>query len=105
MAQQGAKAPFDEIVRRHRPALIAFAGSVAPASRAEDVVQDALLKAYVALQDGAEPRLLRAWLFRIVRNTAIDEQRGVRHHEELDENYDGVEQPPQAFAKREQLGA
>jgi RNA polymerase sigma factor (sigma-70 family) len=105
LARDGSRPPFDEIVRRHRPALIAFAGTFAPPSRAEDVVQESLLKAYSALQEGAEPELLRAWLFRIVRNTAIDEQRGVRHYEELDENYDGVVQPPQALERREQVAA
>jgi RNA polymerase sigma-70 factor (ECF subfamily) len=105
MSRSGSRAAFDEIVRRHGPALTAFAGSLAPASRAEDVVQESLLKAYIALQEGAEPDLLRAWLFRIVRNTAIDERRVTRHHEELDENYDGVEQPPQALERREQLAA
>ena len=104
-AREGNTAAFDELVRRHRPALTAYAGSLSPSSRAEDVVQDSLLKAYLALQQGADPELLRAWLFRIVRNTAIDAQRGVRHHEQLDENYDGVEQPPQALARREQIGA
>jgi RNA polymerase sigma factor (sigma-70 family) len=103
MAGDDSRAAFDEIVRRHRPSLTAFAGSVAPPSRAEDVVQESLTKAYVALQDGAQPELLRAWLFRIVRNTAIDEQRGVRPYEQLDENYDGVEQPPQALERREQV--
>src|SRR6266545_2323248 len=103
MARDGGRGAFDEMVRRHRSSLIAFAGSVAPPSRAEDVVQESLTKAYVALQEGAEPELLRAWLFRIVRNTAIDEQRGVRPYEQLDENYDGVEQPPQAFERREQV--
>jgi RNA polymerase sigma factor (sigma-70 family) len=105
MSHEGNTTAFDELVRRHRPALTAYAGSLSPSSHAEDVVQDSLLKAYVALQQGAEPELLRAWLFRIVRNTAIDEQRGVRHYEQLDENYDGVEQPPQALARKEQLGA
>jgi RNA polymerase sigma factor (sigma-70 family) len=103
MARQGGTAPFDEIVRRHRLSLIAFASTLAPPSRAEDVVQDSLLKAYAALQDGAEPELLRAWLFRIVRNTAIDERRGFRYHEQLDESYDGVEQPPQALDRRERI--
>jgi RNA polymerase sigma factor (sigma-70 family) len=105
MARDGGTAAFGEIVRRNRPALIAFAGSLAPPSRAEDVVQESLFKAYAALQDGAEPEMLRAWLFRIVRNTAIDEQRCARHHEQLDESYDGVEQPPQALERRERIGA
>jgi RNA polymerase sigma factor (sigma-70 family) len=105
MSREGGRAPFAELVRRHRPALIAFAGGVAPPSRAEDVVQESFLKAYAALQDGAEPELLRAWLFRIVRNTAIDEHRTFHHHEQLDENHDGVEQPPQALERREQVAA
>jgi RNA polymerase sigma factor (sigma-70 family) len=103
LAAEDGGAAFDEIVRRHRAALTAFAGSLAPPSRAEDVMQESLTKAYVALQEGAQPELLRAWLFRIVRNTAIDEQRGVRPYEQLDENYDGVEQPPQAMERREQV--
>jgi RNA polymerase sigma factor (sigma-70 family) len=105
LARDGGDAAFDEIVRRHRASLTAYAGILSPPSRAEDVVQESLLKAYAALQNGARPELLRAWLFRIVRNTAIDEHRGVRQHEQLDENYDGVEQPPQALDRREQIAA
>jgi RNA polymerase sigma factor (sigma-70 family) len=105
LARNGSQAAFGEIVRRHRPALQAYATTVAPPSRADDVVQESLLKALTALRNGAEPELLRAWLFRIVRNTAIDEQRGVRHHEQIDENHDGVEQPPDALARGEQIAA
>jgi RNA polymerase sigma factor (sigma-70 family) len=105
MARDGDGRAFDELARRHRPALTAYAGSLSPSSRAEDVVQDSLLKAFLALRQGAQPELFRAWLFRIVRNSAIDEQRGVRPYEQLDENYDGVEQPPQALARKERLGA
>src|SRR3954454_19468064 len=105
MSRAGSRPAFDEIVRRHGAALTAFAGSLAPASHAEEVVQESLLKAYVALQDGAEPELLRAWLFRIVRNTSLDAHRVTHIHEQLDENYDGVEQPPQALERRQQLAA
>jgi len=105
MSRDGGVAAFDEIVRRHESALTAYATMLAPPSRMEDVIQESLLKAYAALQDGAQPDVLRAWLFRIVRNTAIDEHRKVRHHEQLDENYDGVEQPPQAFERGQQLAA
>jgi RNA polymerase sigma factor (sigma-70 family) len=105
LARDGGPVAFEEIVRRHGPALTAYAAVLAPPSRAEDVVQESLLKAYSALQDGAQPEVVRAWLFRIVRNTAIDEHRGVRHHEQLDPNYDGVEQPPQALDRREELAA
>lgn len=38
----------------------------------EDVLQDALLAATTALQDGAQVRDMRAWLFRIAHNTALN---------------------------------
>src|SRR4051794_5727431 len=66
LSRGGSTAAFEQIARRHTPALTAFAASVAPPSQAEDVVQDALIKAHAALRDGAEPDVLAAWLFRIV---------------------------------------
>lgn len=38
----------------------------------EDVLQDALAKAFAAMQTGEAPHLMRAWLFRIAHNRAID---------------------------------
>ncbi|MEP3279950.1 MAG: sigma-70 family RNA polymerase sigma factor [Stappiaceae bacterium] len=38
----------------------------------EDVLQDALLAAAIALQEGAEVENMRAWLFRIAHNTALN---------------------------------
>jgi RNA polymerase sigma factor (sigma-70 family) len=38
----------------------------------EDVVQDTLARAVLALQDLEEPGALRAWLFRIAHNRALD---------------------------------
>ena len=42
----------------------------------EDVVQDTLARAVVALQESDEPASLRAWLFRIAHNRALDLLRG-----------------------------
>jgi RNA polymerase sigma factor (sigma-70 family) len=42
----------------------------------EDVVQDTLARAFVALQDMEETPPLRAWLFRIAHNRALDLLRG-----------------------------
>jgi DNA-directed RNA polymerase specialized sigma24 family protein len=38
----------------------------------EDVVQDTLVRAFVALQDLEVAPLLRPWLFRIAHNRALD---------------------------------
>jgi len=52
----------------------------------EDVVQDTLARALVALQDMAEAPPLRPWLFRIAHNRALDLLRGraVRRSEPID---------------------
>lgn len=52
----------------------------------EDVVQDALVRAFVAVQDLDEPPPLRPWLFRIAHNRALDllRSRAVRRIEPLE---------------------
>jgi RNA polymerase sigma factor (sigma-70 family) len=103
LAGEGSKPAFEEIVRRHRGALVGFAAKIAPSARADDVVQESMVKAYLALQRGDRPDAPKAWLFRIVRNTALNERRDWREFDHLDENYDGVEQPPQAAERRSEL--
>jgi RNA polymerase sigma factor (sigma-70 family) len=105
LAGEGSKQAFDEIVRRHRGVLVTYAGRIAPPDRADDVVQEAMVKAFLALRRGDRPELPKAWLFKIVRNTALNDHRDWRRHEHLDENYDGVVQPPEAAERRRELKA
>jgi RNA polymerase sigma factor (sigma-70 family) len=75
-----------------------------PADRADDVVQDSLARALPGIGSGEGDLRLRPWLYTIVRNTALNDLRDAGPpHEQLDENYDGVEQPPQAMERREQV--
>lgn len=63
--------PFWLLVEEHTPELLRHARRLA-GDEAEDVVQEALLRAlrsYTRLRDGSH---LRAWLFRIVTTTAFD---------------------------------
>jgi RNA polymerase sigma-70 factor (ECF subfamily) len=83
-----ARSAFDELVRGLRPELHRYCarmtGSVIDG---EDVVQDALAKAFFQLPTlGAMPEL-RPWLFRIAHNKSIDYLRRYdrRHSETLDE--------------------
>jgi RNA polymerase sigma factor (sigma-70 family) len=94
---------FEEIARRYGPALISFAGSIVPSHRAEDVVQEALLKAYRSLPESDPGLKLRPWLYTIVRNTALNDLRDERMHERVDEDWDGVPQPPELMARRAEL--
>ena len=56
----------------------------------EDVVQDTLIRAFVALQDLEEAPQLRPWLFRIAHNRALDllRSREVRMSEPIDDAVD-----------------
>jgi RNA polymerase sigma-70 factor (ECF subfamily) len=69
-------------LRRERDRLLAFARSlVGDADLAEDVLQESLLKALRAAPDLAFDRPIAPWLFRIVRNAALDAHRRTKRRE------------------------
>ena len=84
--------------RDRRAQLLALAGELRPELHrycarlmgsvidGEDVVQDTLVRAFVALQDLEEATPLRPWLFRIAHNRALDllRSRAVRMAEPID---------------------
>ena len=70
-----ARAAFEALAADIRPELHRYcARMLGSLVEAEDVVQDALAKAYAALPT-TTVATMRAWLFRIVHNTAIDHLR------------------------------
>jgi RNA polymerase sigma factor (sigma-70 family) len=74
LVREGYESAFDEIVRRYRRPLGRFAASIV-GGHAEDVTQDSFRKALVALRRGDGEVELRPWLYRIVRNTALNDLR------------------------------
>jgi RNA polymerase sigma factor (sigma-70 family) len=74
LVREGYESAFEEIVRRYRRPLDRFAASIV-GGRSEDVTQDSFRKALVALRDGEGDLELRPWLYRIVRNTALNDLR------------------------------
>jgi RNA polymerase sigma factor (sigma-70 family) len=103
LAREGREAAFEEIVRRYRPALVAFAAAYSPPAIAEDVVQESLVRSWQALRESTGEIRLRPWLYTIVRNRALNARRDARSHAELDENHDGVPQPPEIVLTQEEL--
>ena len=103
LARDDHKGAFDEIVRRYRTPLVAFAAAYAPADRAEDVVQEGLANAWVALKRSDREIALKPWLYAIVRNGALNARRDARYHSELDETIDGVPRPDQIVLERDEL--
>lgn len=104
LARRGEPRAFEEIVRRYRPTLVRFAGGFVSNGRAEDVVQEALIRSHKALVESDAEIQLRPWLFRIVHNGAISELRATRPYEQLDETINGVPQPPDIVERGEKLG-
>jgi RNA polymerase sigma factor (sigma-70 family) len=74
LVREGYEGAFEEIVRRYRRPLGRFADSISR-GRGEDVTQDSFRKALEALRGGDAEIELRPWLYRIVRNTALNDLR------------------------------
>jgi RNA polymerase sigma factor (sigma-70 family) len=74
LVREGYESAFEEIVRRYRRPLDRFAAGIV-GGRSEDVTQDSFRKALEALRHGDSEMELRPWLYRIVRNTALNDLR------------------------------
>jgi len=87
LARDGNERAFEALVHRYRRPLLRYCRRMRLSeTRAEDVLQQALLQAWLAISRGAEVRELRAWLYRIVHNVAVNAMRGpAESHGELTE--------------------
>jgi RNA polymerase sigma factor (sigma-70 family) len=101
LARAGHEPAFDAIVHRYRAPLVSYCRRWLDPHRAEEVVQHTLMKAYLCVRDDIRPLAVRPWLYRVAHNAALNavEKKG-SDWEELDENYDGVPQPPQVAEQR-----
>ena len=100
LVRAGNDTAFEAIVLRYQRSLLRHCRRVLPDARAEDAVQQSLLRALEAMRADRRELDLGPWLHRIAHNTAIDSLRRLDSHwEELDEDLDGVE-PTHAAAER-----
>ncbi|MHB8234402.1 MAG: RNA polymerase sigma factor [Solirubrobacteraceae bacterium] len=87
LAGEGHERAFEAIVQRYRRPLLRYCVRMRLSdARAEDVLQQAFLQAWMAFARGAEIREVRPWLYRIVHNVAVNSMRsgGDAHHELTD---------------------
>ncbi len=78
LVSAGHERAFEAVVDRYRRPLLAYCARLGiPEARREDVLQQAFMRAWVAVGSGTEVRELRPWLYRIVHNTALNSLRGV----------------------------
>jgi RNA polymerase sigma factor (sigma-70 family) len=104
LARAGNDRAFEAVVTRYRRPLLRYCRRLLPPERAEDAVQQTFLNAYRAIGAGEAELNLKPWLYRIAHNASISllRQNGWTH-EQLDEQFDGVEQPPQAVENSERM--
>ena len=104
LTRAGHEGAFEAIVTRYRQPLLRYCAAILSDERAEDVVQQTLLRAFDALHTSEIEMRLRPWLYRIAHNTALNglRDRSLRH-EQLDETIEDVERPDQAFERHQSL--
>src|SRR3954470_16862428 len=101
LARVGHERAFEAIVERYRGPLLRAARRYLPEARAEDALQQAFLSAWSALQRGDEVRDLRAWLYRIVHNTALNQLRVSGYdYAELEESLTPAVAPQEEMERR-----
>jgi RNA polymerase sigma factor (sigma-70 family) len=77
LAGEGHERAFEALVQRYRRPLLRYCMRMRLSdARAEDVLQQAFLQAWMAFARGADVRDVRPWLYRIVHNVAVNAMRG-----------------------------
>jgi RNA polymerase sigma-70 factor (ECF subfamily) len=97
--------PFWTLVEAHGDELLAHARRMAGAEHAEDVLQDALLRALRAYPRLRHADHLRAWLYRVTTNAAIDHHRRRRHEVLTDDPPAVVSDPHEIDGFEDLIGA
>lgn len=83
-AKTGDAAAFEALVQMHRPTALRVAFLVVgDQTEAEDVTQEALVKAYRSISRFRVDAPFRPWLLRIVRNEALNQRRRRGRQERL----------------------
>jgi RNA polymerase sigma-70 factor (ECF subfamily) len=70
---RGELSAFEQLVDRHRPVVVRVAARIVGSDEAEDVSQDAFLRAFHRLEHFRGDAPFRAWLLRITHNAALDQ--------------------------------
>jgi RNA polymerase sigma factor (sigma-70 family) len=101
LVRAGNDRAFEAIVLRYHRPLLRHCRRLLPTGRAEDAVQQSLLRALEAMRADDRELQLGPWLHRIAHNVAIDSLRRLDSQwEELDERMDGVEPTHAAVERR-----
>ena len=99
---RGELGAFEQLVDRHRPVVVRVAARIVGSGEAEDVSQDAFLRAFHRLDGFRGDAPFRSWLLRITHNAALDHL-GRRRAEPVDPETLDTSEPTPARAPAEHL--
>lgn len=85
LAVSGDLEAFESLVRRHRAVVLRVVARIAGTNEAEDLAQDAFLRAFHRLPQYRGESPFRAWLLRIAHNTALNAAARRRPVDSLDD--------------------
>lgn len=95
---RGELGAFEQLVDRHRPVVVRVAARIVGSDEAEDVSQDAFLRAFHRVDRFRGDAPFRTWLLRIAHNAALDHLRRRRAEpvdpETLDTSEESPSRPP-----------
>ena len=95
---RGELSAFEQLVDRHRPVVVRVAARIVGSADAEDVSQDAFLRAFHRVDRFRGDAPFRTWLLRIAHNAALDHLRRRRAEpvdpETLDTSEESPSRPP-----------
>ncbi len=104
LTRAGSGTAFSVIAERYRGPLMTYCRRLLGPDEAEDALQQTLVNALGALRRDDREMELRPWLYRIAHNVAVNTlRRSGRHHEQLDDQFDGVPQPPDVLDEKLQI--
>ena len=104
LVRDGNDRAFEAIVHRYRRPLQRYCGRFLTSARAEDAVQQTFVNAFGAIRSSDAEINLRPWLYRIAHNAALNVLRQAgADHDEISDQIDGVETPPQALERGERF--
>lgn len=108
----GDRSAYSELVMRHQDRLYSsMLGVTGCAEEAEDVVQDAFVRAFVKLESFQQSSQFFTWLYRIAFNTALSRHRRRKNRVSLDhtrettglEPVDDADAPDEPMMRRERV--
>lgn len=102
-AAGGDRAAFETIARRYQQRLMRYAGRSLRTADAQDVVQDALVKAFIHIDHYNARWSAATWLFMLTRRATVDRLRSIRREKEFDRPTTETAVSPAIEAERHDL--